>query len=37
VGCEIIRTDQVGAVQLSLGPDLLEVGSFLGGPLKLAK
>jgi competence protein ComEC len=34
-GSQVIRIDQVGAVQLSLGPDRFEVRSFLEGPLKM--
>jgi len=34
MGSHIVRTDEVGAVQLSLGPNRFEVRGFLGGPLK---
>ncbi|MGD8986411.1 MAG: ComEC/Rec2 family competence protein, partial [Desulfobacteraceae bacterium] len=34
-GSQVVRIDQVGAVQLSLGPNRFEVVSFLRGPLKM--
>jgi len=34
MGCHIVRIDEVGAVQLSLGPNRFEVRGFLSGPLK---
>jgi competence protein ComEC len=34
-GSQVLRIDQVGAVQLSIGPNRFEVRSYLRGPLKL--
>ncbi len=34
-GSQVVRIDQVGAVQLSLGPSRFDVSTFLEGPLKL--
>jgi competence protein ComEC len=34
-GSQVVRIDQVGAVQLALGPNHFEVRTFLRGPLKL--
>jgi competence protein ComEC len=34
-GSQVVRIDQVGAVQLSVGPSRFNVSSFLEGPLKL--
>ena len=34
-GSQVVRIDQVGAVELSLGPRRFEVSTFLAGPLKL--
>ncbi|KPK30344.1 MAG: hypothetical protein AMK69_03615 [Nitrospira bacterium SG8_3] len=34
-GSQVLRIDQVGAVQLSLGPNRFDVRTFLRGPLKM--
>ena len=36
-GSEVVRIDQMGAVQLSLGPSRFDVTTFLEGPLKLRR
>ena len=34
-GSEVVRIDQVGAVELSLGQNRLNISTFLKGPLKM--
>ena len=34
-GCEVVRIDQVGAVELSLGQNRFNINTFLEGPLKI--
>jgi hypothetical protein len=35
MGSEVVRIDQVGAVELSLGQNRFDIRTFLKGPLKM--